>query len=141
MQLKDQTKFYTPETQRGNCLITCYACYFDLPIEECPAIEELFACKHPHGFWFTTLTAWLEEYHGVREKTMNEDPFLAHGWEDYYFATGPSARGCLHYVIYKDGKLFHDPHPSKLGLEEIHSYTILVPKDLPDSGIGTFRAG
>ena len=34
----------------------------------------------------------------------------------YYLVTGETVRKTTHVCIYKDGKLYHDPHPSNVGL-------------------------
>jgi len=41
-----------------------------------------------------------------------------------YTASGPSARGVSHIVVYQDGKMIHDPHPSNEGLVKVNYYTI-----------------
>ena len=44
----------------------------------------------------------------------------------YYLASGPSERNCKHIVIMYNGKLIHDPHPSRKGLLEIEAIWILT---------------
>ena len=45
-----------------------------------------------------------------------------------HIATGPSPRGSFqHAVLYKDGSLWHDPHPSGAGLVAIKGVAFLVP--------------
>jgi hypothetical protein len=36
----------------------------------------------------------------------------------YYLVAGESARGTIHVCIYKNGALWHDPHPDQSGLLE-----------------------
>ncbi len=45
-----------------------------------------------------------------------------------YMVTGKSLRGIDHIVVYKNGLLFHDPHPSGDGLTTLHDnpYEILT---------------
>lgn len=42
-------------------------------------------------------------------------------------ASGIGPRDLGHSVIVKDGELWHDPHPSRQGLETCHGYEIVVP--------------
>jgi hypothetical protein len=39
--------------------------------------------------------------------------------EEVVFVSGPGSRGVAHQVLYRDGVLWHDPHPSRDGLLEI----------------------
>jgi hypothetical protein len=32
------------------------------------------------------------------------------------FVVGKSVRGVMHQVLYRDGQLWHDPHPSRAGI-------------------------
>lgn len=41
-----------------------------------------------------------------------------------YTATGPSSRGVIHIVVYKDGQMIHDPHPSNEGLVSVNYYNV-----------------
>ncbi len=46
--------------------------------------------------------------------------------DKFYLASGTSLRNVSHIVIYQNGKLYHDPHPSQTGLVEgtIYEYKI-----------------
>lgn len=44
-------------------------------------------------------------------------------------AGGPGPRGCDHAVLYRDGSMLHDPHPSRAGLLSVEDVTILIPID------------
>lgn len=48
--------------------------------------------------------------------------------DKYYFASGKSARGVSHICIFKNGKLIHDPHPTKEGLQTIEYFETLEKK-------------
>ena len=99
----------------GNCLITTYASYLDLLVDECPQFQLFYDVKHPYGFWDIIVQEWLQTQGYVRKFCFN-DPFIENGFDDYYFSYGLSPRGLDHQVIYKEGKLFHDPHPSSGGI-------------------------
>ena len=124
MKPQQQTKLYIPGKQRGNCMMTTYASYLDLPVDECPAIEEFFEAKHPGHFWASVLDKWLACF-GFEQVHYAEDPFKNHGCHDYYFAYGKSARGVSHQVIYRFGGMFYDPHPSSAGLIKPDGFYIL----------------
>lgn len=130
MTPQDQTRLSDKEKKiYGNCLVTCYASYMDLPVEECPQFQFLFDCEHPSTFWHKVVKLWLSEM-GYVVKQFQNDPFHKGYTEDYYFAWGMSPRGVMHQVIYKDGQLFHDPHPSRAGIE-VKGYEVIEKK--PDN--------
>ncbi len=126
MKIQHQTKLHDPENGiRGNCMMTCYACYLDLDVSQVPPIELLFDAK-PQPFWYEMLEYWLANYCYRKSIGLSEDPYLTNGYDDYYFAWGKTNRGNWHHqVIFKEGKLFHDPHPDGTGLTEICGYEIL----------------
>ena len=108
-----QTKFYS-ETTRGNCMVATYANFLGLKISQCPAFEELFACEKPNGFWHKCVELWWREHGYTLHHTEKIDEIPKEC--EYYFAYGVSNRDIMHQVIYKDGKLFFDPHPSGDGI-------------------------
>ena len=61
--------------------------------------------------WIEKLDEWLLdkgwEYEYVGEHLFNDE---------YYLVSGNTIRNIKHVCIYKNGKLFHDPHPSQQGL-------------------------
>lgn len=124
MKKLTQTKLHKPEEGiRGHHAVTSYACYFDLEIEEVPNIEDLFDCQ-PSTFWYDCFSLWMKDYMQHNERVHSTDPYLD-GHNDYYFAVGPSSRGCKHQVIYKGGELYWDPHPSREGLTSVDFYLTL----------------
>lgn len=126
MTFQDQTAFYDAEKEtRGNCLITAYASFLDLNVSDCPQIQLFFDVKKPANFWMQTVELWLKHY-GYREVAwLPEFEPINHGHVDYYFGVGKSARGVHHIVIYKDGEMVFDPHPSKTGLLNITEWITL----------------
>lgn len=122
MKIQDQKILHDPERGPfgfGSCYITTYASYLDLPVEECPQLQVLYGCNHPGNFFEQVMALWLKSF-GLKEvfwPAPEAAEQLAQR-DDYYFAIGPSPRGnnTYHQVIYKNGKLFHDPHPSRDGI-------------------------
>jgi hypothetical protein len=56
---------------------------------------------------------------------------------NYYLVSGKSPRGFNHICIFKEGKLVHDPHPSKEGLTTISNFQTLIknqPHDTRNKG-------
>ena len=124
MTAQIQTRFSDKKKEiHGNCLVTTYASYMDLPVEDCPQFQLLFDVKQLPGFWDEVVKLWLQQM-GYKRLFYLTDPFITNGFDDYYFAYGTSPRGFSHQVIYKEGKLFHDPHPSQGGVE-VHGYEVL----------------
>lgn len=64
--------------------------------------------------------------------------FFAHLWKNaprgLAIAGGSSPRGLAigHAVVVKDGKLWHDPHPSRAGIVDVEGYDILIPILTPE---------
>jgi hypothetical protein len=50
-------------------------------------------------------------------------------WDGYVLVSGKSPRGDFHHVvIYKNGELYHDPHPSNEGIETEEAWEVILPK-------------
>lgn len=109
---------------RGNCLAACIASLLELPITEVPNIETLFDVGH-HTYYYEVLCAFLlcrgyefgtddrfKVFHGT---AFDVDNFLELQ-DKHYLVTGKTVRGTYHVCVYQNGKLVHDPHPSKEGL-------------------------
>lgn len=125
MKPVDQDRFYDKDKgTRGNCLQATVASILDLNLDDVPnfmdAPEEI-------GFW------------GLFHQYLRSRGFLALEIQRatlilepdcYYLAHGDSPRGVKHSVIYRKGRLVHDPHPSREGLVRDPDYIcLLVPID------------
>lgn len=80
--------------------------------------------------WWNTLLFFLAAK-GLRIQniaTKDIDLWLSQNVNVPYMVTGISSRGVNHIVIYVNGKLHHDPHPSDEGIVELieNPYEILV---------------
>lgn len=75
--------------------------------------------------------AWNEYHNRVNEYLRSHGWRLAYLGEDaprgFAMAYGPAVRGFDHAVVVLDGKLWHDPHPSRDGLLSVSAYELLVP--------------
>lgn len=119
-----QTTFYDPDSEgHGNCTEAAVASLLGIPLSDVPDFRENGA--ESWEFW-DAFEAFFES-RGFRI-TLNPSSAPCDG---YYLASGPSARGCPHMVVMRDGELAHDPHPSRSGLISV-SY-IWVPRLLDPS--------
>jgi hypothetical protein len=68
--------------------------------------------------WNNTLDFWLasQGYMEVYIGDINE--WLKEHVDAPYMVSGKSSRGVQHVVIYQNGKMIHDPHPSNEGIIE-----------------------
>lgn len=121
----------------GNCYAACIASLMELPITEVPNVEVFFHLDN--SFWneimltFINSKGWdigcddrFKVYHpelhyqlrGPADKDfdlwLNELKFEL--LREYYLVSGQSSRGVNHICIYQNGRLVHDPHPTKEGI-------------------------
>jgi hypothetical protein len=117
-----QTTFYDPakpDACTGNCTEAAIASILGLPLA---AVPRLAGLKSPE-FW------------GAIDDFIGSCGFYLHRFdgnyqpEGLYLASGQSPRGCSHMVVMQDGKLVHDPHPSRAGIDPVQHVWLLVPKD------------
>jgi hypothetical protein len=120
MKPVDQTQF-VGEGAGGNCVQASLASILDLPLDAVPHFLET-ADQPSH--WELAFMDWLEE-RGVGY-IRREGEWIFDG---YYLASGPSPRGVSHMVVYRDGSLAHDPHPSRAGILSISRTWVLAPLD------------
>lgn len=123
-----QTQFAVPDEGEpgdpdttGNCVAACVASILELDLADVPN----FAAKPPGEYWpgvveWMTARGWM--------------PIVWDGhfpYPGYYMVSGNSPRGDFkHLVVYRDGEMVHDPHPSGDGLrgDPIDQW-VLVPLD------------
>jgi hypothetical protein len=115
-----QTKFYVEGVSRGNCQQAATASLLGLELDEVPNFME-----QPEGFW--------QSFYAFLKRRGLYAFELGPNWapDCYYLAYGPSSRGVSHAVVYRDGELAFDPHPSDEGIEEVKSITLIVPIEYP----------
>ena len=102
-------------TDYGNCFIACLATILEYPLRKIPHFCE--DKKH----WFQHCNIWLSEF-GLSffecrftAPAEVEISYFSNHW-GYHLIGGESPRGIQHWVVGKEGKIVHDPHPSKTGL-------------------------
>jgi hypothetical protein len=82
------------------------------------------------SLWYDALTVFMA-MRGYKEQWVPKDEmskWLAGNPGVPYLVKGKTLRGRKHIVIYKDGELHHDPHPSNEGLSELNEepFSILI---------------
>jgi hypothetical protein len=98
-----------PQGRVGNCLQACLASIMEMNLTDVPHFAAI-----PDDTWFEQMCNWIGD-HGYQFEDydgLNESPH-------YMLVIGKSPRGVSHAVVYKDGQLAHDPHPSRAGVTEI----------------------
>lgn len=127
--------------QNGNCYAAAIASIMELPITEVPNVEVFF--KFDNGPWQETMLAFLElmgrelvaddRFQVFHSGKFDNDErlfdFLDYCKDKYYLVSGKSARGVHHICIYRNGKLVHDPHPTREGLLTEEIFQELLKKD------------
>lgn len=115
-----QTEFYDPDNPAsGNCVEASIATILDISLQSIPKLippncDVITFWDNVDDFLMTV---------GMRLKLWHS--------KDYppgrYLVSGPSVRGCSHMVVYEDGQLLWDPHPSRAGVLEVRYIHTLEP--------------
>lgn len=107
------------ETQKGNCFPTVIACLMGLKNpEEVIQIQEYYNVEN--NSWIDKLYEWLGQKGFFHEYI--DDHLLN---DEFYLVSGNTSRNIMHICIYQNGKLWHDPHPSKEGLLSENSFAVI----------------
>ncbi|MFJ6085154.1 hypothetical protein ACIQI8_27475 [Streptomyces sp. NPDC092369] len=93
-----------PEGRPGNCLQATVASLLELPLKSVPH----FIAEGPR--WLELMEAFCRGQ-GYALRFLPADAYCAYG-----MAWGVSPRGVRHSVCWADGRMSHDPHPSRAGL-------------------------
>ena len=101
----------------GDCFRACICSLLEIDINAAPNFVE-------DPDWPEQLYSFLTRYGCILEWNETGPP---EGTE-YYIVQGTSPRGVNHSVIYKDGKLAHDPHPDGGGVTDPFAYLWLANK-------------
>lgn len=116
-----QTKFGPDE---GNCLPACIASIFEISLDDVPNFHEN---QNDFG-WLDRLNEWVARY-GLSAICVDATNDFRID-DAYVILSGKSPRGkFLHAVVWKDGKIIHDPHPDNTGLETWSDFIVFVVRD------------
>lgn len=119
MKPVDQTRVGS----EGDCYAACIASLLELPLADVPNF-----CADSSN-WLEHADKWLREEHeytllGFRPR--GEGAFYCIP-AMYHIMAGKSPRGVDHAVVAFQGKMVHDPHPTRAGLMAVDEYEYLVP--------------
>jgi len=120
-----QTMFYNKDGV-GNCFEACLASILEIELCEIPMFHE--------GEWFKRLWEWLQVKNLTYQGMLSRADVFQYkiGIDGYFIVAGESPRGLLirggHAVVFKDGKIVHDPHPNNNGILNI-KYGLAIEKD------------
>lgn len=131
----DQTTFYDPSDpinpNKGNCVEAAVASILGI------AIPSKFGTSgNASDYWHDFEDCFAKHGFDIQRRHGNFVPDVL------YLASGPSVRGCSHMVVMRSGKLVHDPHPSRKGIESVSHVWLPVPFDpcafkiLPADAVG-----
>lgn len=132
-----QTILHDDPKRPGNCLAACVATALDLPIDKVPHFVEMGMAlgdasdpksEAPGAAWHAMLLGFYAS-RGLWPVHLDA-PNHADRHETV-FVTGPSPRGVSHVVLYREGRLWHDPHPSGDGVVSIADRGVYVLREFP----------
>lgn len=129
MKPQRQTTFGGPKDENpGNCWSTCIAMLLGIDTSEVPNFCGIY--REEDGTWLRKANEWLREK-GALLMPFNDDPVTWAPECDQLIciASGPAERGHPHSVVWKGGKILHDPHPSDAGLIEAREWEVLIISD------------
>jgi len=120
--------------ETGNCGEACIASILELKLSDIPPLHN--PVDHKDGVMYCKRLREFVSRFGFSYIDMamggGHDPkdFFKDCW---VIATGPSPHGTeewhRHGVVWYNGKVEHDPHPSNQGLKEIDMYGVFILKD------------
>ena len=140
----DQTILHDDPKRPGNCFAAAVASALGKPLSEVPhfvewgqwlyngerKVDDLASAEADRKCWWamflgyvTALGLWPETIDGLDDAAAGE----------IVFVSGPSPRGLPHQVLYRDGHLWHDPHPSRAGVVTLDE-EMWVLRQMPASG-------
>lgn len=103
-----------------DCMRACVATYLGVDYEQVPELSG--------ANWSDVLRDWLAPRGlGFFSATVGHDAFQDVFCKATVIVAGKSPRGILHAVIYRDGKLWHDPHPEGGGIESVQDVDVIFP--------------
>ncbi len=112
----------------GNCFSACLASLFAMKIDDVPNFFHI-AYDESAEAWWKAVRGWLKDKgYGVMSLSPVNTDILSQ-YDGIFIVSGKSCRGIEHAVLYQHGKIIHDPHPSKCGVESIECVDLLYPLD------------
>ena len=128
-----QTILASDPKRKGNCVAAAVATVLGVPLTEVPHFiefgiaygdsDDMHAASQGNHWWAMLLGYlagkgyWVTELGKVTDAERGELVLVA----------GMAARGVMHQVVYRDGVLWHDPHPSREGLTDVREVLAVRP--------------
>lgn len=118
----------------GNCWQTAIACILDVEPDTLPPQDEIEAWgSYKLGGWSSysnVLNGYLRKHHALMYAEVDRWKFsLVRPVRSEFVMCGPTVRtaehGRHHCVVASNGVQVWDPHPSRAGLTEVHSWGVL----------------
>ena len=120
----DQTILASDPKREGNCLAACVASWLGLPLAEVPHFIEHGAAlngENDRVSWWSMLLGYMAG-RGYWPTELDSPSDAEPG--EIAFVMGMSPRGVCHQVLYRDGELWHDPHPSRDGITDVREVLV-----------------
>lgn len=123
-----QTRFFG-DPRGGNCGEAACATLLGLTLDQVPDFRRSYTIDDEETpaqvkmYWDAFVHLFWTRGFRITRADANFVP------ECMYLASGPSSRGCGHMVVYYDGKLVWDPHPSREGIREVEHIWFALPID------------
>ena len=138
----DQTILHSDPQRPGNCFAACVATAVGKALHEVPHFVEWGQYLHngqlrddedaDRECWWAMFVGWTMALGLCPEALRSVHDADA---DELVFVSGLSPRGVAHQVLYRDGELWHDPHPSRAGILSIDpDDLIFVLRSLPAAG-------
>jgi hypothetical protein len=121
MKPVDMTTVHNPPESIGDCFRCCIASILELPADQVPHVYEGEGWFDETGRvgmkrlrdWLATIGFYYFEFELPADKV---DEWVD-GFDCHYIISGMGARGVRHVCVGFSGKIVHDPHPSRSGIE------------------------
>lgn len=135
--------------KKGSCLPTAIACMLKIELHEIPHFNllyfdhaEFLKAKEVFTLIYNDNATRIEDaeslFYQLSDKVFEiwmaskglyikyvEGSFYLENKDKPYMVYGKANRGVPHVVIYMNGKMIHDPHPSNDGLVSVDRYAIV----------------
>ena len=132
----DQTILHDDPIRPGNCFAACVATALGKPLKYVPHFVEWGGKVRDRDdadrkYWWAMFLGYAFALGLMPEKRDTIDDAEP---GEILFVAGLSPRGIPHQVLYRDGQLWHDPHPSRAGLASIYEDNIFSLRPIPAAG-------
>lgn len=119
----DQTVLGASDSNNlGNCLYAAAASILEVPLDRFPPFT-----RDGKQWWDQFLDAIRPFGYTAIQYSNGQDGYPAIEPKGYHIASGISPRGFYHATVALDGKMVHDPHPDRTGIDRIRRFYLMLP--------------